>query len=236
MSFLIILYTLYSILNTAPTVHAETLESTSYKIRMGNFNITSGLKSSSSYSLTDTVGQTAAGLFTSSGYSVKAGFQYIYTLYDFSFTISDLTINLGTLTPNTLLTDSNNLTVSAPGQGYSVAGFETTRLKNGTNYIPDTGCNSGSCTQSTAGVWTSTTALGFGYNATGDDIDSDFTDSTYFRPFPDLSLGDSPEIILTSSSAGQDRTATITYQANVGPSQAAGDYTTSIIYIATPTY
>lgn len=215
---------------------AETLQSSSYKIRMGNFNITSGLKSSASYSLTDTVGQTAAGLYSSSGYSVKAGFQYIYTLYPFSFSIDDLTIDLATLTPNTLNTDSNILTVSAPGQGYTVSTYEVNRLKSGSNYIADTGCNSGTCTQSTAGVWTSTSALGFGYNATGDDIDSDFANSTYFRPFPDLSLGDSPEIVLTSSSAGQDRTSTITYQANIGGSQAAGDYSTQIIYIATPVY
>lgn len=217
-------------------VQAETLQSTSYKIRMGNFNMTSGLKSSSSYSLTDTVGQTAASLFSSSGYSVKAGFQYIYAPYDFSFSISDLAINLGTLVPNTFSTDSNILTVSAPGQGYTVSAYEINRLKSGSNYLSDTTCNAGTCTQSSAGVWTSTAALGFGYNAVGDDIDSDFLGSTYFRPFPDLSLGDSPEVLLTSTAAGKDRAATITYKANVGGSQAAGDYSTQIVYIATPVY
>ncbi|PIW08732.1 hypothetical protein COW38_00110, partial [Candidatus Collierbacteria bacterium CG17_big_fil_post_rev_8_21_14_2_50_45_7] len=79
-------------------VHAQTsLDSPNYKIRLGNFNMTSGTKSSASYNLTDTVGQIAAEFFTGSGYHVKAGFQYIYTLYDFSFSLSSLAIDLGTL-------------------------------------------------------------------------------------------------------------------------------------------
>lgn len=218
-------------------VRGETMESSNYRIRMGNFNMTSGVKTSASYSLTDTVGQTAAGLFTSAGYSVKAGFQYIYTLYDFSFTISKLTIDLGTLTPNSFATDSHTLTVSAPGQGYSVTAYETAKLKNAnSDSIPDTSCDSGTCDESTAGVWTSTAATGFGYNMTGDDIPATFTDSTYFRPFPDFSLAETPATVMTTSIAGRDRTATVTYQANISPTQAAGDYETSIIYIATPVY
>lgn len=229
------LTTLFLFATVSPTL-AETLESTSYKIRFGNFNMTAGSKSSASYSLTDTVGQTAAGLFSSAGYSVKAGFQYLYTLYDFSFAISDLTVDLGTLTPNSFSTDTNTLTVSAPGQGYSVTTFETNRLQSGSNFIPDTSCNSGTCTDSAAGVWDSTSAFGFGYNADGDDVAADFTDTTYFRPFPDLSLGDSAATVMTSSSAGQNRSSTITYQANISDTQAAGNYLTQIIYIATPVY
>lgn len=203
---------------------------------MGNFNMTSGTKSSAGYSLTDTVGQTAAGLFSSAGYFVKAGFQYLYTLYPFSFEISDLAIDLGSLTPNDFKSDTNTLTVSAPGQGYSVSTYEINRLKSGTNYIADTGCNSGSCTQDNADVWDNTAALGFGYNAAGDDVTSDFEGPTYFRPFPDLSLGDSPQAVMTTAAAGKSRTATVTYKVNIGGSQAAGDYTTQIIYIATPVY
>lgn len=219
------------------TAHAESLTSPSYRIRFGNFNITSGLKSSTSYSLTDTVGQTAAELFSSAGYSVKAGFQYLYALYDFSFTISDLTIDFGSLTPSSFSTDTNVLTVSAPGQGYSVATFATNRLTNNSgDTIPDTTCNSGTCLENSAGVWTSTSSYGFGYNAAGPDVDSDFVDTTYFRPFPDLSLADSPEVLIQSAAAGQSRSATITYKVNISGSQASGNYSTQIVYIATPVY
>ncbi|MEI8232807.1 MAG: hypothetical protein WCG44_03620 [bacterium] len=218
--------------------HAQTsLDSDNYKIRLGNFNMTSGSKSSASYKLTDTVGQIAAEFFSSTGYHVKAGFQYIYTLYDFSFTISTLAINLGTLTPNIFSFATNTLTVTAPGQGYSVSAYEINRLKNTAgDTIPDTICDSGPCTESSATVWTTPTNNGFGYNASGNDVATDFVDPTYFRPFPDFSASEPAATIMTRSTAGRNRVATITYQVSPSSAQAAGDYSTEIIYIATPVY
>ena len=219
-------------------VHAQTsLDSPSYKIRLGNFNMTSGTKSSTNYNLTDTVGQIAAEFFSSSGYHVKAGFQYIYTLYDFSFTISSLAISLGSQTPNTFSTASHMLTVNAPGQGYTVTAYEASKLKSTTgDTIPDTICDTGTCTESSAEVWVTSSNNGFGYNVTGDDKDPDFTGPTVFRPFPDFSLSENPATIMTTTVSGKNRIATITYKLSVSPTQASGDYTTQIIYVATPVY
>ena len=218
--------------------HAQTFESANYKIRQGNFNMTSGTKSSASYNLTDTVGQTAAEFFSGTGYHVKAGFQYIYTLYDFSFSISSLAVNLGSLTPNAFTTASHTLTVTAPGQGYSVSAYETNKLtKSGSsNTIPDTTCDSGLCTESSATVWTTATNNGFGYNLTGNDVSADFVSSSYFRPFPDFSLGESPATVMTTTSAGKNRVATVTYKVSPSSIPAAGKYSTQILYIATPVY
>jgi hypothetical protein len=212
------------------------MDSNNYKIRLGNFNMTSGTKSSASYNLTDTVGQIAAEFFSSTGYHVKAGFQYIYTLYDFSFSISSLAINLST-TPNFFSTASHTLTVTAPGQGYSVTTYETRKLTNATgDTIPDTTCDSGTCTESAASAWTVATNNGFGYNATGNDIAADFTGPTMFRPFPDFSGGESPATVMTTVSAGKNRIATINYKLSPSGDQAGGTYTTQIVYIATPAY
>lgn len=221
----------------SPIAFAETMNSNNYTIRTGNFNITSGLKSSASYSLTDTVGQTVAEYFSSTGYHVKAGFQYLYTLYNFSFAISDLAMSLS-LTPNTFSTDSHTLTVTAPGQGYSVSVYETAKLtkSGGSDTIPDTACDSGPCTETSATVWTTPTNNGFGYNLTGNDISSDFINNTYFRPFPDFSLGENPATVMSTTQAGKNRTATVTYKVSPSGSQASGIYMTNIIYIATPTY
>lgn len=221
-----------------PAARAETLLSPNYTIRMGNFNITSGLKSSATYNLTDTVGQTVAEFFSSTGYHVKAGFQYIYTLYDFSFSISSLAVNLGSLTPNTFTIASHTLTVNAPGQGYSVTAYETSKLtKSGSSdTIPDTTCDSGPCTETSATVWTTPTNNGFGYNLTGNDISADFVDSTYFRPFPDNSLSESPSTVMTTTSAGKNRIATVTYKISPSGTQAGGNYSTQVVYIATPVY
>lgn len=237
MSLLSLLITLYCLLFTlVPPALAQTMLSPSYQIRLGNFNMTRGQKSSSSYSLTDTVGQTAAGLFTSSGYAVLSGFQYLYTLYPFSFSLSSLGIDLGSLIPNTFASASHNLVVSAPRQGYSVTAYERTRLGSGGDFIPDTPCDSGPCTETTASPWTSTSVYGFGYNMSGNDIPATFASSSYFRPFPDLSAAESPAVVMSSTAAGISRTATATYKANVSANQETGDYTTEIIYIATPSY
>lgn len=222
----------------AKPAHAETLESTNYKIRLGNFNMTSGVKSSSNYHLTDTVGQIAAEFFASSGYHVKAGFQYIYTLYNFSFSLSSLAIDLGTLSPNTFATASHTITVSTPGQGYSVTTFETSKLTKvgGSATIPDTTCDAGTCTETSATPWITATNNGFGYNVTGDDHATDFVSATYFRPFPDNSMSETPAPIMTSSVAGKNRVGTVNYQVSPSSGQAGGTYQTQVIYIATPVY
>lgn len=236
-SFLICLLFLILDFGFPRTVRGETMNSNNYTIRTGNFNITSGLKSSGSYSLTDTVGQTVANYFSSTGYHARAGFQYLYTLYNFSFSISDLAINL-TLTPNFFSTDSHNLIVTAPGQGYSVSVYATDQLKlsGGVDTIPDTTCDSGPCTETSAELWTNASNNGFGYNLTGNDVSADFVSSSYFRPFPNFSLGENPATIMSSIEAGKNRTATVTYQLSPSGSQASGTYSTNIIYIATPTY
>lgn len=237
---LLLLSVCYFLLSSplAKRVIAQTMLSPNYQIRMGNFNITSGFKSSASYNLTDTVGQTAAEFFSSSGYHVKAGFQYIYTLYDFTFALSSLAVDLGTLTPNTFSTGSHTLTVSAPGQGYLVTTYAVAPLTRlgGSDVIPDTTCDSGPCTETTATAWITPTNNGFGYNASGHDVTSDFIDSTYFRPFPDFSLNETPAPLMSSTVAGRNRLATITYQVSPSSIQAGGNYATQIVYLATPVY
>ena len=225
-----------SFLGIAGRAVAETMNSSNYTIRLGNFNMTSGYKSSASYNLTDTVGQIAAEFFSSAGYHVKAGFQYVYTLYNFSFSTSSLLVSL-TLSPNTFSNASHTLTVTAPGQGYSVTAYETSKLTNAaSDTIPDTTCDSGTCTETSAEVWNTPTNNGFGYNLTGNDVASDFINGNYFRPFPDFSLGEQPAVIMQSSAAGKNRTATVNYRLSPSGTQAGGNYSTHIIYIATPVY
>ena len=84
----------------------------------------------STYNLSASLGQTAAGQFESAGYIVKAGFQYIYSKIPFTFSLSSIQANLGTLLPSTPSTASINLSVSFGGAGqYVVTAAETTQLK-----------------------------------------------------------------------------------------------------------
>ncbi len=219
---------------------AERLESESYVITFGNFNVTSGEKSSASYNVTDTVGQTGAGpygAYGSSTYFVGSGFQYIYQIDNFSFQISKNLISLGELAELTHSTDSHTLTITTKGAGgYSVYAFERHPLRQlgGVEEIPDTTCNSGTCTHTTAGVWNDLTVAGFGYNMSGNDIPANFIDSTYYKSFANDETAQPMQIVMSSNNVANARQSTVTYKAGIGSSQASGSYETAVVYVAVP--
>ena len=223
-------------------VNAERLESDNYVITFGNFNITSGEKSSANYNVTDTVGQTGAGPYGeygSSTYFVGSGFQYIYQIDNFSFQISKVLIDFGELVENTHNTDSHTLTITTKGAGgYSVYAFEEhpLRQKNGSEEIPDTTCDSGSCSYTNAAVWTNQNIAGFGYNMSGNDIPANFIDNTYYKSFADNESADEMQVVMSSNNIANQRQATVTYKAGIGGFQASGNYETSIVYVAVPGY
>jgi hypothetical protein len=231
-----LLATCYLLLTTDSK--AVNMQSDNYQIQWGNINIGGGRKSSTSYTVTDTIGQSAAGLYSSTGYIVRAGFQYIYTIVPFSFTISDLEMDLGSLIPGTTATATNQLTVSAGGAGgYQVLAFEDHRLKNESGvYIPDTTCDTDSCDETDADPWTQNDKYGFGFNINGDDVPTDFVNSTYYRQFADDELDEAHQAVMVGTSATESSQATVTYKANISATQAMGNYQTGIAYIALPTY
>ncbi len=226
---------------TATTVKGASMNSSSFRIESAGVHDAAGNKSSTNYNLSDTVGQLAAGEFSSSGYVIKAGFQYLHSIIPFRFSISNIRINFGTVIASTPVTDTTNLTVSFGGAGqYQVTAEELGPMTSlaGGNTIPDTTCNGGAdtCNETTAKVWTSTSAYGFGYNMTGQDIPVDFTDSTYYRPFPDRLLSESPAIVMSNTNVGKNRQSTVTFKLNVSAIQAAGTYQTVVNFVATPSY
>ncbi|KKS95898.1 MAG: hypothetical protein UV71_C0002G0008 [Microgenomates group bacterium GW2011_GWC1_43_13] len=214
------------------------IQSPNYIIQMPNLNSGAGIPSSSNYNVGTTIGQTGPGLYSSSGYRVKSGFQYIYSIIPFSFTISSVSINFGSLIPQTPATSTNTLTVASGGAGgYQVKASENTPLKlsSSASTIPNTNCDS-SCTNTTAGVWSSTSRYGFGFNMSGDDIPADFVDLTYFRPFADRANSESPQIVMSSIYVGRGRQSTVTYKVNISGVQPAGTYNNIITFTAIPSY
>ncbi len=205
---------------------------------MPNFNSGAGIPSSSGYRLDTTIGQTAAGLYTSTGYLVRSGFQYINSIIPFSFSVSDFLINFGTLIPETPSTLTSTLIVSAGGAGgYSVTAKEDDSLKtNGGTSIPDTTCDAGTCSESEAKVWNLTSTHGFGYNMSGDDIPTDFVDSTYFRHFANTAVSEVPQVVMGNVNVGRERTATMTFKVNVSGTQPGGNYQNKILFTALPSF
>jgi len=232
---------------------AERLVSESFVIQFGNFNMGAGKREGTLYNVSYTLGQTAAGPYGDYGpgstYFVGAGFQYIYQIGDFAFTISDTDIQLGYLTPGIHNDAQNTLTISTRGAGgYTVYAYEQYRLahQGGLDWIPNTSCDPGyTCTVDSAKPWIDEDEPGFGYNAQGDTVSSDFTqagnldcssDDECFRPFADASLGGVMQAVMSDLNIAKNEQALITYKAGVDGSQTAGRYETGIVYVAVPGY
>jgi hypothetical protein len=229
-------------------VLAQHFSSTDYNIDWGNFNMTSGHKDSSNYSLTDTVGQNAPGPYTGNGFVLKSGFQYIYDMLNqFSFSINYISIDLGTLTPGIASTATNIITITTPsGHGYQIMAQENHPFAQSTGVtIPDTTCNIGStCSEITANIWDSATAYGFGFNViginnsgavTGIGTSNYFLDNTYFRQFAAVPPKAS-QTIMSENSPVKNHSARVSYKTNISALQAAGNYENAIIFTAIPKY
>jgi len=240
--FFLFLWTLFNI-EYLPA-NAQTMSSDSYEIHMGNFNMTAGEKSSQNYQVSDTVGQTASGLYESTGYQIGAGFWYLKRKVPFTFTISEINLNFGLLTPQTPKVLTNTLTVSAGGAGgYQVTAFENHPLSSAAgNYIPDTLGDNGDISEITASLWAQNTTYGFGFKMSGDDIPNDFNNPACspncFRQFadPTASPPETPQTVMSSVDLARQSEATASYKINIAGDQAAGIYQNQIIFIATPLY
>ncbi|MDD3679794.1 MAG: hypothetical protein PHX72_03000 [Candidatus Shapirobacteria bacterium] len=233
-----------SFFNAFSPLLAQNMRSDNYEIQMGNINMTAGEKSSANFKLGDTVGQTASGLYQSTGFQVGAGFWYITGIIPFTFTISELEIAFGQLTPNNPQVLTNNLTVSAGGAGgYQVMAFENHPLKSASdNYIYDVLGDDGDIDETIASIWSQDTTYGFGFNITGDDIPDDFTnpscDPDCYRQFadPTASPPEEPQIIMSSDDVVRQSEATVSYKINISGMQEAGHYQNQVIFIAIPKY
>ena len=230
----------YFLANHPNPALAENLFSPSFNIQMSTINLTGGNKDSANFHLTDTVGQTIQGRFDSAGYTIKAGFQYIYSSTPFTFKISNLALNFGSLSAGIPSVQSNVLTVTTGSAfGYVVRAVQDHPLKllNGTSTIPNTACNVATpCTPYDATAWTENNRYGLGYNMSGTDIDAtDFTGSTFFRPFSTENI-DAPATVMSKNSMATSSAATVTYKVIIPGSQASGTYQNGIQYIAIPSF
>lgn len=226
------------------SAHAQSVDSSmsndSYIIRMGNFNTAAG-RSTGSANLNITVGQISPGLYTGVNYKLRAGFQYLITSVPFAFSISSNFINFGTLEPTNPVTRTNILTVSNRSSGgYIVTASEDTEMKDADtgSAIPDTTCDNGTCSEKAAGKWSGTLTYGFGYRCDGIGTNycaAGFSNSAYFKQFSNKGNKEIAETVMKGTSGKAHKTQ-ITYKVNVSAAQAAGFYTNTITYVATPTY
>jgi hypothetical protein len=205
-----------------------------------------GGSTSPDYQMTITGGQTSPGLFSSSGYKIRSGFQYIHSIIPFSFSISALSLDFGDLTTN-VLTNKKELTLkvnSGSAGGYQITVQENKALTStaGTTII-DTGCdNIDACDQTDSGTWASTSTYGFGYTMTGKDVPTEFSSSKYKRfanasniptenPVKIMGLTPVEDVV-----AEKNKLATMSARINISGLQAAGVYHNILTFTAIPTF
>jgi hypothetical protein len=168
------------------------------------------------------------------------------------------TVSFGTITPETFYFSCQSLEIktNAP-TGYTCTVQETDQLKFGGTEFPDGDCNTGSCSEILVGAWTTAAEGGFGYcmdDVTGnaalttdasDDVGTGATDwvtanqcddTPKFKIFPEKAI-DTPdtETVMKSYTPAAD-TSYMGYKINALYTQATGDYSTTTIFVATPTY
>lgn len=229
-----------------PSVQAFTMSNTFYIIVLGNMNSIAGQAGTGTTKITFTSGELGAGLYTGTNYKLCAGFYGgIYcnkpTVGIFTFTVNPTTIDFGTIDPTSPVTRTNILDVLSVGSGYSVTAQEDHSLRTSTGsaaFIPDTTCDTGVCTPSTASMWVNTLTYGFGYrcdNAIATDCIPDFP-SNYYKPFANAEIVQNPQVVMQGNSAATDKQAQITYKVNVAGSQLPGVYGNTITYVASPNF
>ena len=159
---------------------------------------------------------------------------------DLSFTISDTIINLGPLLPGDVIARENSLIVHGdPSYMYSIFGYENHQLHDEKNtIIPNTTCDDGTCSSTTASLWTNVLTYGFGYRCdsnTGHDCVSNFENPDFYSQFADNSVKE-PQTAFAAGITFQPKKETITYKLNIAGSQQAGYYNNTIAYLAMPMY
>jgi len=224
----------------------SSMRSSSFRIDWPSVNMGAGLPSSDNYILNATLGQNAAGLYSSTGFLIRSGFQYINSIIPFYFSIEKTAIAFGILEIDTPKSITSKLTVQAGGaDGYQVLVSEKTPLTSGSgNILADTRGDNGSCSETLADTWSQSSTYGFGFNITGDDVPSEFTGGKY-KQFADLSHNEVAQAIMSKNGVTWNAPnnawpwqsqATVTYKVNRGSTQAAGNYQNIITYTAIPSF
>jgi len=160
----------------------------------------------------------------------------------FVFSISQTFIDYGILSPNNLVKRSNTISIlSTNPPGYTVKTSQSHNLQSPSSKatIPDTSCDTGTCSESVAALWNNVLSFGFGYNCDNlPDTNScakEFYDSKYYKRFPNISDSRDPQVVIEQTKP-VNSTGLITYQVNISRTQQEGFYNNIITFIATPNF
>lgn len=220
--------------------YAFTMSNDDFILQLDSLNMLAGESSGNGYTLNQTAGELVPGAFSGTNYNAFIGFQYVHSIIPFIFTVSSNSISFGSLDANSPVLRTQTLQISnGSAYGYNVYASENHPLQSGSNTIPDTTCDNGSCTQTISAPWINTLTYGFGYrcdNVVGTDCASGFSGATNYKQFSDSSIHESAQSVMGSQNVGRNRQVQITYKINISATQPGGTYNNTITYLAIPSY
>ena len=239
--FLCLLLYLTLPLAIPPSAHAEISINDNWSIQVDDVNLNSDTPTTSNQK--NQLTKNADEELTDQGtnYKIKTGFDNSKSQSTISLSISNNIIDFGILSPtnNIYRTSSIDFKTGKDNYGILIASLDhPLRTSDSNTSIPDSTCDNGSCSETTAAPWTNTLTYGFGYrcdNIKSSNCATDFKNPDYYKQFSDSSKNEKPEIISTSNTA-QNQELQITYKINLAKTQPAGPYSNNITYILAPGY
>jgi hypothetical protein len=146
----------------------------------------------------------------------------------FSFTVSQPLLDFGKLSATNPVIRQLELVLTSPFP-FQIIAFEDHPLQlKSSKAIPDTTCDNGACSETTAANWTNTLTYGFGYSLESFDSDA-------YKQFADTSRAEPFQTILSGTQANNKRFKVL-YKVNISGTQSSGDYTNTVTYFATPDF
>ncbi len=239
--FLYLLLCFALCLTILPSAHAEITTNDNWSIQVDDINLNSNTSPTSNQK--NQLTKTSNEEFTDEGtnYKVKTGFDNPKSQSTISLNISNNIIDFGILSPtnNIYRTSSIDFKTGKNNYGILIASEDHPLNTSDSNTaIPDSTCDNGSCSETTAAPWINTLTYGFGYrcdNTNGSNCTTDFKNPDYYKQFSDSSKNEKPEI-LSASNTTQKQELQITYKINLAKTQPTGSYTNTITYILAPGY
>ncbi len=234
--FFAVVFNFSFLLFNLSVANAQVMKSENFVLQGGNFNMTSGNKESQNFKLSDVVGQVAAGIFTSKGFIINAGFLNGAAGTFLNFSVSPTLADFGQLTAETPVTRDLTIKIANGNYpGYIVKASQNQPLKTFVEAeIPDTACDSSDnpCTKAQGTLWQSPTSYGFGYRMSGRTVPTDFLHANYFRPFPATRKNEQPVIVMQSQAKKVTDEGKMHLNLNVSKDQPVGQYRNVISFTA----
>lgn len=160
------------------------------------------------------------------------------------------TVPFGTIANNTFYGACQKLTISTnAGSGYSTTVQTTALPTSGSNTIAKGVCDA-SCSDTVGAAWATNTNYGYGYcMSDSSGTPAATADGTYWisshqcggaTPFhktiANAGAAQPAQTIMKATAGANANAAYIRYEIAASPTQAAGAYTTTLVYISTPTF